>query len=500
MQAVEQRLRSEAYGDEQAAMWQELLSALPDERERMMPTPPPPSGDIVIGVENDDDLVSHQSGTGTLQSLSNPISCRADATISRAFMTVVRGNRDGASLPNFTLISLDRANVPPSPREQEHLSLMVAGSPGSSRTVWHEVSSGTTLLPGVCVDFVDATPCRFCPTRGTKGTPVIHLKHVASFDATEQRIYLAVYLACARCARRRAPALRDLPLATVNYVFLQERLTMHLHYTVTHLRPLFDRLRLVQDDDAVACDACNRSMTHSDDILTVVAQRRDASEIAVFTVCSDNCRAQIRDYIQSATDASIAQPRPSRPSDSLDGSLTTLPAKSPKKKSPRAPALPTPDEVPIAQWRVLADAEFSEIARDGPSGLSRIRTSLGAPLIHHCRQAGCFCRGTHRGLYRAKIDSAGKGKEKQPAGESVPDHYVLQAVYDKLRLVHLYTDILGTSEQTCCLACKKPTTSFCSECLAVRSCATNECRQKSLALHVKLCRPYREAWTPLALV
>ena len=146
---------------------------------------------------------------------------------------------------------------------------------------------------------------------------------------------------------------------------------------------------------------------------------------------------------------------------------------------------------------MIGDEAFRAMASKGPDALVNGRAGRGT-LIHHCRQRGCFCRATHRGQYRSNMMMMQLQKKERDAAP-VGNHYVLEKIYNQLRSVHLYTDILGSNYQTRCLACKKPTASFCTECLAVRACASDECRRKSHAVHAALCRPYKDAWSPLVV-
>ena len=472
--------------------------------------------DIRIAVDDEDDLVSTVSQSRASATSGDGVNGeraliknRQDATLSRAFMTFVRGHNDGASLPSFTLIPFDTP-LPASPRETARLSLMVAGCVDSenSRVAWHEISSATTLLPGVMADFGELCQCYFCPRHSSLATPIVHLKHVCTFDGGDQRVHLSVRPACTPCAKKRTAAVRDKPLITVSRVFLQERLTAHLTYVMARMSALFDSIRIQQDDAAVACDACYAPMTHDADILVVVAQRRDKSELAVFPVCSETCRASLQANLRSVTDESLACPRAAHPTYKLSGKLSVLPlgATNPRRKNPppppresAAPAsgdLPDLHDVPVAQWEVISDEDFRSMASKGPDALANGRAGKGT-LIHHCRQRGCFCRATHRGQFRNNMMM--QLHKKQQDSSPVGNHYVLEKIYNQLRSIHLYTDILGSNDQTRCLACQKPTASFCTECLAVRACPNDECRRKSHAAHAALCRPYKDAWSALAV-
>lgn len=479
-----------------------LLEALPGDDDDDDDSTASTTSDILLAADPDEDLVStasqsRVSATSATQLASTgTIRNRADATLSRAFMTYVRGHQDGGSLPTFTLVPINCA-LPASPRDHERLSLMVAGQVDGPelQVAWHEICSGTSLLPGVEVDFAQPTQCCFCTVHTSLATPVVQLKHLCTFGGTEQRIQVGVRPACAPCARKRTSALRSSPVITVSHVFLQERLTAHLTYVVCRMRDLFDSITLQQDDDAVACDACYKPRSHEDDCLVVVARRRDNSSLAVFTVCSDECHDQLQQNLRSMTHESVLRPRAVNPTDMLSGELTTFSTANP----PQSLRVPDADEVPVAQWEVLEDEDFRALARDGPNGISVGRAGTGT-VVHHCKKRGCFCRATHRGAFRT--DLLKKKKEKElgtSAAEPVVEHYVLERVFNQLRTVYLYTDILGSDGQTRCLACKKPTTSFCTECRAVRSCPNDECRRKSNSTHAKLCRPYSDTWSAFTI-
>lgn len=443
---------------------------------------------IITRFDVDDDLVSTRSGS--LVSAENAtimaqgrIKNRSDVTLSRAIMQIARGDIAGMSLPDFTLIPLEQ-ELPDS--NSTVLELMVAGDVNREGTVWHEISSAYTLLTGVNVEFNQLTKCNFCPVSLLVGTPVIQLKHVCTFEATDQHIQLKIGISCRKCAKRRGVPIELAPLMKVGWIFLEERLTIHMRYVVSGMRDIIDNFLLHVEDPLAACDECFTPLKKGEDFLVVVARRKDYSELAIFPVCSENCKEKLQRSLQNATSASIMCPRPNGVH-KLETNLTLLSGMTRTKSS-----LPDVSDVPAAEWHILNDVEFRELAKNGLNGSNSTNANRGT-IIHRCQSVGCFCKDTHRGMLYKQYHS--KLQSKQAI---LPPHYVLQNVYERLLRVHLYVDILGSDAQARCIVCKKPAALFCIDCRAVRLCGEN-CKQKATE-HRLLCRPYNGAWTALEIV
>lgn len=450
---------------------------------------------VVVEHFDDDasDLVSTRSASiaGSVTGADGVV----DATLARALLQQVRGGHSGVSLPDFTVVSLAPPPMPPSPRQASHLSIMIAGDAlGSTDQVWHTISTGTTMLPGVDCRFERAhAQCYWCPAVVPSGTPVVVLKHLCTPSGDEQRIQLRIAAACSQCAVRRGAVIRRPALMALPRQYIQERLTYHIKMCVAALQPQLTKVEVRVDDSSKACDQCSAELSDDSRVWAVIAKRVDAPEYKFFVVCSAECRDALRLVVRSMTDASVLRPRPAVPgsNEKLEVALP-LSQQMAGRRQVTAVELPSPDETPAGLWRVLDDAEVREVA----SSVDPQKTLRGS-VVHRCTVRGCSCRDTHRGAAfrerHQKHMGAGHSSGAQVA------HMVIELLYRHVRQADLYLVILGGEETALCIQCKRPCTFMCSQCRAVRTCS-DACRQLSAKLHATVCRPYAEAWTPFSVV
>lgn len=453
---------------------------------------------VVCADDDDSDLASQSSAASHTLAAANS----TDAALTSRFMSVLCGDPTGAGMPAFTLVST-APELPASPRETNSPKLMVAGEVDASTTgtVWHEIASGTSLLPGVRVDFGETTTqCFWCEARSRHGVPVLHLKHVATFAGDDERIQLSVRLSCQRCTEKRVPAaaLRSEPLRSRTFVYVRDRFTVYLHYVVMRLREMFATLRVTSDETGLGCDKCHRQFQSQTHPFIVIARRHDSSEMAVLFACNAEHREQLITRLRSVVDRSREMPRPLKATDRLEKPwqfdddarkrmAATTRWKSHEPSAASASRCVDDSELSVEQWQVLSPEETAQFMQE--SGLQMGRKG-NAPLVHNCTGRGCFCVSTYRHTVRLR-----KCKTARGAGEKeVVAHYALERIFQELRAVHLYTDILGDNSDTQCAACGRPTTAICSVCLAFRLC--EQCSTRPNPMHKRLCRPYTDcAWT-----
>lgn len=465
-----------------------VVAAQTDDNETVATTSSANNNVVFSRFDVDDDLLSTRSGSlvsnENMTIMSSCIKNRNDVMLSRAIMQMARGDMAGMSLPDFTLISLGRE---PQTDDFARLQLMSAGDVDRDDIVWHEISAAYTLLSGIHVEFVESTKCNFCTTYICIGTPVVILKHVSTFEATFQHVQLKIGISCIACAKRRGVNVDLAPLMKVAWNFLEERLTVHTKYIVSGMRDILESVSLVPHDTTAVCDECFAPLGKDDDFLVVVARRIDNSETAIFPVCSEKCKNDLRRNLQNATSASIIQPRPNG-SFQLDTNLTLIGNKARVNSH-----LPDVCDVPVGQWHILNDDQFRSIQTDGLNGNNSSNAHRGT-IIHRCQSIGCFCKYTHRGKLIKQYQT------KQVAqNNELPAHHLLMCIYERLTKVYLYIDILGSDAQARCIVCKNPATQLCVECRAVRVCS-DRCRLKANTDHRALCRPYEGAWTALVVV
>ena len=420
-----------------------------------------------------------------------------DATLARALLQQVRGGQSGVSLPDFTVVSLAPPAMPQSPREERHLSIMIAGDPlGARDQVWHTISTGTTMLPGIECRFERAqAQCYWCPAVVPGGTPIVVLKHLCTPSGDEQRIQLRIAAACSQCATRRGAVVRRPALMALPRQYIQERLTYHIKMCVAALQPQLAKVEVRVDDSSKACDNCSIELSDESSVWAVISKRVDAPEYKFFVVCSRECRDAMRTIVRSMSDASMSRPRPAVPG-STEKLEVALPLSQQmggrRRQAPVSLALPAPDDTPAGMWRVLEDDDVREAA----SSIDPAKTLRGS-VVHRCTVRGCSCRDTHRGAAFRELHNKHLGDGRSSSAQV--SHVVIELLYRHVRQADLYLVILGGEETALCIQCKRPCTFVCTQCRAVRTCS-DTCRQLSTKLHATICRPYSEAWTAFSVV
>lgn len=456
---------------------------------------------VVCADDDDSDLASQSSAASRTLVAANS----ADMALTSRFMSVLCGDPTGAGMPAFTLVAT-APELPASPRETNSPILMVAGEVDASTTatVWHEIASGSSLLPAVRVDFGDPhTQCFWCEARSRHGVPVLHLKHVATFAGDDQRIQLSVRLSCQRCTQKRVPAsaMRSEPLRSCTFIYARDQFTLHLQYVVMRLREMFVKLRVTSDEAGLGCDKCHRQLSSGSPPFLVMARRHDSSELAVLFACSAEHREELIVRLRSVVDRSREMPRPLKPTDRLeqpwqfDDEARKRMAATTRWKPHERSAVSTSrcvdeSEIAVEQWQVLTPEEATQLMQDGSVAGLQMGRKGNAPLVHNCTGPGCFCVSTYRHTMRLQ-----KCKTVRGSGETeVVAHYALERIFRELRSVHLYTTILSDNASTQCAGCGRPTTALCTVCKAFRLCA--QCSQRPNPMHKRLCRPYAECtWT-----
>jgi len=440
---------------------------------------------IDVGDE-DEDLRSTASNT-TVGS-ATPVN-RGHYVTSQPLMTIVRGGADGPSLPEIRLVRVPgvvHSDVhAPADSGSEVLS---AGDAVREERVWHQICSGHTLMPHARVDYAQSRRCRFCTDEIAAGVPVMELTHLCTFDAREQRVQVGLSSACDKCARQRSDVVgASDPLLVASNVWLLGQLTRHLQYVMAIDGVAMQDYRIEVDDSARACDGCFKPLRTDSEFMVVACKSRETHEYALFVVCSELCKDQLRRSLECMLGDSILRPRPRYPDDVLEEQLFTLPTR--RAKSPLA----VQEDLPVARWRLLSDAEVGTIVH----GKDYLQLRSGSVVIHRCASTACFCQFTHRGSVRKRA----AGIETHGADRVLDPHYLLQKVFAAFVRNNIYADVLATDEMSRCIACRRPCTTVCTECRAVRMCS-QMCVTNAAALkrHQRVCRPYCETWTAFTYV
>jgi hypothetical protein len=470
----------------------EALLAAANEAEALyaeMPpvvTKPPHNLSVVLSRQSDynDDRILERfavdsslvSSTDSVNTVSDggdpPIGTPRDKSIknlhqvqlSRNLFNTIRGGfpgdtsaADGCGMPTFTVVSVTGSDPmmepAPSPRQPGNVLPLVRGEATHTDEVWHSISTGYTMMPGVCAEFATEVRCNFCKHMGVLGTPLVVLRHVCTSRGDEQRVQVLVSRVCGTCARKRCTVSGS--LRRYSALFIQEQITKHVTYTMQNTRHQLATLRVDVAEEQTACDECYKVINlSSDDYLAVVARRADDSEHAVFIACSDNCRTQIRESVRRT-------------------------------------------DFQVGQWTVLDDADTTAVLEDRRPGAMLVR---GRDLVlHSCKSEHCFCYSTHRGGFARHVAAnAPKPRATVLSSSSarVDSDLTLRLIYNGLTRVYLYIDLLGTESSTRCVHCKKPAERVCNVCWAVRTCS-DACRDATRDAHAKSCRPYGGTWTPL---